>query len=70
VGERLILSASEIVCSCGADHVDLLREELASRQASDGISHPWDVEHDEWRRKQDEYLLSEEIYWLELSRID
>ena len=70
MGERLILSASEIVCSCGADHVDLLREELASRQASDGISHPWDVEHDEWRRKQDEYLLSEEIYWLELSRID
>ena len=69
-GERPVLTASETVCGCGADHVDLLREELASRQASDGISHPWDVEHDEWRRRQDEYLLSEDIYWLELSRID
>jgi hypothetical protein len=69
-GERPVLSASETVCSCGADHVDLVREELASRKASDGISHPWDVEYDEWQSKQDEYLLSEEIYWLELSRID
>lgn len=69
-GERLALTASETVCGCGADHGDLVREEIASRQASDRISRPWDVEYDEWRRKRDEYLLSEEIYWLELSRID
>ncbi len=68
-GERPVLSASETVCSCGADHVALIREVLASRRASDGVSHPWDVEYDEWRRKRDEYL-SEETYWLELSRID
>ena len=24
----------------------------------------------EWRKEQDEYLLSEETYWLELSRLD
>jgi hypothetical protein len=69
-GVRPVLTASETVCGCGADHLDLVREELASRQASDGTSHPWDVEYDEWRRHQDEYLLSEEIYWLELSTID
>ena len=69
-GERPVLSASETVCSCGADHLALVREELASRQASDGISHHWDIAYDEWRRNQDDYLLSEETYWLELSRID
>jgi hypothetical protein len=65
-GERLILSASETVCSCGADHAVLVRKLLASRKAP----HPWDVEYQEWRKKQGEYLVSEDTYWLELSRID
>ncbi len=69
-GERPILSASETVCSCGADHAALVREVLASREVSDGASHPWDAEYQEWRRKQNEYLLSEENYWLELGAID
>jgi hypothetical protein len=69
-GERPILTTSETLCWCGADHAALVRDELASRRSSDGISHPWDVEYDEWCKKQDEYLVSEETYWLELSRID
>jgi hypothetical protein len=69
-GERPVLSASETVCSCGADHAALVREELASREVSDGASHPWDAEYQEWRRKQNEYLLSEENYRLELNRLD
>jgi hypothetical protein len=68
-GERPVLSALETVCTCGADHVALVQKVLASRQASDGISHPWDAEYDEWRMKQDEYLVSEETYRLELSRL-
>ena len=69
-GERPVLSAFETVCGCGADHAALVREVLASRQAADGISHPWDAEYDEWRKKQGEVLLSEETYWLELSSLD
>jgi hypothetical protein len=69
-GQKPVLNASETVCRCGADHAALLREELASRGASDGASHPWDAEYQEWRRKQDEYLVSEETYRLELSRLD
>jgi hypothetical protein len=65
-GERPVLSASKTVCSCGTDHGALLRKVLASQRAP----HPWDAEYDEWRNKQDEYLLSEEIYRLELSRLD
>jgi hypothetical protein len=65
-GERLILSASETVCSCGADHAALVWMLLASQKAP----HPWDVEYQEWRKKQGEYLVSEDTYWLELSRID
>jgi hypothetical protein len=68
-GESAALTASKTVCSCGVDHAALVREVLASRQASDGISHPWDAEYDEWRKKQDEYLVSEETYRLELSRL-
>jgi hypothetical protein len=33
-------------------------------------SHPWEVDYHEWRRRQDEFLISEEIYQLELSRLD
>jgi hypothetical protein len=65
-GQRLVLSASETVCSCGTDHAALIRNVLASQSAS----HPWDVEYDEWREKQDEYLHSEDTYSLELSRLD
>ena len=67
-GERPVLSLCETVC--GADHAALVRVMLAFRQASDGISHPWDAECDGWRKKQDEYLVSEETYELELSRLD
>jgi hypothetical protein len=69
-GKRRVLSASETVCSCGADHAALVREELASRGGSDGASHPWEAEYQEWRRKQDEFLISEDTYSLELSRLD
>jgi hypothetical protein len=65
-GERPVLSASETLCSCGADHTALVQKVLASQR----VPHPWDAEYDEWRKKQDEYLSSEETYWLELSRID
>jgi len=65
-GQRLTLTASDTVCSCGADHVVLVREALAYQRAS----HPWEVDYQEWRRKQREFLLSEEIYRLELSRLD
>jgi hypothetical protein len=69
-GERLVLSASETVCSCGLDHAALVREELASRKASNGAPHPWEAEYQEWRKKQKEYLLSEETYQLELNAVD
>jgi hypothetical protein len=65
-GERPVLSASETVCTCGADHAALVREVLASQRAPP----PWEAEYHEWRKKQDEHLLSEETYELELSRID
>jgi hypothetical protein len=44
----------------------LVNEVLSSQRES----HPWDAEYHEWRKGQDEYLLSEETYWLELSRLD
>ena len=69
-GQKLVLSPAETVCRCGVDHVALVEEELASRGASDGPSHPWDAEYREWRRNQDEYLVSEKTYQLELSRLD
>jgi len=65
-GERPVLSASHTICDCGADHTALIRKVLASQRAP----HPWDAEYDEWRNKQDEHLLSEKIYRLELSRLD
>ncbi len=69
-GQRLTLTAAETRCRCGADHTSLVREELDSRRLSEGASHPWDEEYHEWRKKQDEYLLSEEHYQLELNTID
>jgi hypothetical protein len=35
-GESLVLTASEAVCRCGADHTALVRE----KRASDGGTHP------------------------------
>ena len=68
-GERVVLSASETVCSCGVDHVALVREELVSQKVSDEAPHPWEAEYQEWRRKN-AYLLSEETYQLELNADD
>jgi hypothetical protein len=65
-GERLLLSVSESVCGCGADHTASVNEMLFSQRAP----HPWDAGYDEWRRKKAEYLLSEEPYRLELSSLD
>ena len=47
-GERLVLTASETLCWCGADHAALVREELASKRSSEEVSHPWDAEYHEW----------------------
>lgn len=69
-GERLVLTASETLCWCGADHAALVREQLASKRSPGEVSHPWDAEYHEWRKKQDEYLVSEETYRLELNAID
>ncbi len=68
-GERVVLTTSETVCSCGVDHAALVREELASRKVSDGAPHPWEAEYQEWRRKN-AHLLSEETYQLELNAVD
>ncbi len=65
-GERPVLSTSETVCICGANHAPLVQKVLDSQRAP----HPGEAEYHEWRRKQDEYLVSEKTYWLELSRID
>jgi hypothetical protein len=69
-GESPVLSASETRCRCGADHVALIGEEPASGGRSEAASYSLDKECHEWRKKQDEYLVSEETYWLELSRLD
>ncbi len=66
-GERPVLSVSETGCSCGRDHAALIRELLFSARRA---PHPWDTEYHQWRRKQDEYLVSEATYWLELSSLD
>ena len=65
-GERPVLSASETVCGCGTDHAALVRGVLASQK----VPHSWDSEYDEWRKKHDEYLLSEDTYSLELSKLE
>ena len=62
-GERPGLTASLSTCRCGADHANLVREELASRRSSDEASHPWYEEYREWRKEQDELSYSESHYW-------
>jgi hypothetical protein len=65
-GERPVLSTSETICSCGTDHAALVREVLSKQRAP----HPWDAEYHGWRKKQEECLVSEKTYWLELSSLD
>ena len=65
-GQRTALTCSDTFCSCGADHVALVREALAYQR----VSHPWEVDYQEWRRNLGEFLISEEIYQRELSRLD
>jgi hypothetical protein len=65
-GQRLVLSASQTACSCGEDYGALVREVLVHQRAP----HPWEVDYHEWRKKQGEFLHSEESYQLELSRLD
>jgi hypothetical protein len=68
-GHRPVLSASQTLCgSCGRDHGALLREVLAAQ--SRVSRHPWEEEYERWRKQQEEYLISEETYWLELSTLD
>jgi hypothetical protein len=52
---KLVLTASEAVCHCGADHTALVREE----RASEGGTHSWDEEHRESRKEWDEYFRTE-----------
>ena|SRR3712207_6982439 len=68
-GERTVLTASAAVCGCGADHAALVRGGLASRRVPGGAPHPWEAEYEGWRRNN-EPLLSEETYWLELSNVE
>ena len=65
-GQRTALTCSDTFCSCGADHAALVREALAYQT----VSHPWEVDYQEWRRNLGEFLISEEIYQWELSRLD
>jgi hypothetical protein len=69
-GERMVLTASESVCRCGADHGPLAPENGASRRQPDQVLYPWDAEYREWREKQDEYLRSESHHWLEWTIIE
>jgi hypothetical protein len=69
-GRRAVLSTSETVCSCGADHAALVGEVLDSKRSSEEVQHPWEAEYQEWRRNQHEYLLSEETYWMEWKVIE
>jgi hypothetical protein len=69
-GERAVLSPSVTFCRCGADHEVLIREELVSGRLSEEAPHPWEAEYQEWRKKQHEYLLSEETYSLEWKVIE
>ncbi len=39
-GERATLSGSGTTCGCGADHTEVVREELAG-SSEDEVLHPW-----------------------------
>ncbi len=41
-GERLTLTGSMTTCEgCGADHTDVVNEELAARRLEEETAHPW-----------------------------
>ncbi len=65
-GERPVLSASRDLCNCGREHATLVQGVLASHSTP----HPWEAEYSEWRTNQDELLLSEETYRMELRGLD
>ena len=66
-GEMLVLTASEAVCGCGADHGALVRDITASHGPRRGRPHPWDGEYREWR---DEFLRSEKPFQQEMGTVD
>jgi hypothetical protein len=69
-GERVVLTASESVCRCGADHAALAPGNGVSPRQADEVPHPWDAEYRDWKKKQDEYLRSELDHWLEWTVIE
>lgn len=69
-GQRAVLTRSQAVCGCGADHAALVAEESASRRMPYAALHPWREEHREWWEKQDDYLRSESQYWRELRAVE
>ena len=40
-GSTLTLTNSETSCDCGADHVDVVREELSAKRFGNELPHPW-----------------------------
>lgn len=68
-GERLVLSAEDATCTCGADHAALVHGDPESRTGV-GEDPQLKVEHDRWRENQDDYLRSEANYWQEMEALD
>lgn len=66
-GRKVVLTASQAVCECGADHAFLVKQSV---KTSEETSHPLEAEYREWRDRQGEYVISEETYWLELRDLD
>ena len=69
-GEMVILTTSDFVCGCGADHEALVLEITSSQGPRRETLHPWDREYREWRERQDEFLRSEKPYQQELGAIE
>jgi hypothetical protein len=69
-GETPILTASESVCQCGADHESLVAENTAFGNPQHETLHPWEQEYREWRERLAAYLRSEEPYQQEWDSID
>lgn len=69
-GRRLVLKTSKTVCQCGADHASFVTETLASQGRSSEKPHPLEIEYQEWRKRLDEYLRSEDTYQRELNALD
>jgi hypothetical protein len=69
-GERLLLTLSEPTCRCGANHISVVRKELALLGSCAEPQAPWQDEHREWLAKKGEYLRSESNYLQEWSDLD